>query len=375
MKKILMCATLSAILFTGCTFGSNKGDIIKVNGKAITKAEFEQAVDKELNNSPFKAFGGADNFIKSDDNVMYLVYKEKTSRELVVKALLDQEIEKRGIKVTEEDIQNEMKTIIDKVGSKEELNKLLKLRGVSNSEFTEDLKTQIRIKKLINSVEKITISDSDAEKFYKENIDQFKHGEQVRASHILISADTLQLIRDLKQKDKNISTDQLNQKVEQIDKEQKAKAEEILKQVKAKPEEFEKIASKSSDDKVSGSRGGELGFFSKEAMVPEFSNVAFSMKPNTIYESVVKSPYGYHIIKVTDRIEAGTTPFNKAKDEIKFYLETREQMKVLKNFTDGLMKSAKIEYIDPSFDPENIKKNASNAPAVPEQAKPKEEKK
>jgi parvulin-like peptidyl-prolyl isomerase len=122
--------------------------------------------------------------------------------------------------------------------------------------------------------------------------------------------------------------------------------------VKANPDNFEKIAQRESDDKMSGERGGELGFFAKEAMVPEFSNAAFSMKPNTISESLVKSNYGYHIIKVTDRIEAGTTPFVKVKDEIKFYLETQEQVKVLKNLTDGLMKTAKIEYIDSSFNPE-----------------------
>ena len=103
---------------------------------------------------------------------------------------------------------------------------------------------------------------------------------------------------------------------------------------------------------MSGERGGELGFFSQDAMVPEFSKAAFAMKPNTISDSLVKSNYGYHIIKVTDRMEAGTTPYAKVKDEIKFYLETQEQVKVLKNLTDGLMKTAKIEYIDSSFNPE-----------------------
>ena len=91
-------------------------------------------------------------------------------------------------------------------------------------------------------------------------------------------------------------------------------------------------------------------------MVPEFSKAAFAMKPNTISETVIKTNYGYHIIKVTDRMEAGTTPFNKVKDEIKFALETQEQLKVLKNFTDGLMKTAKIDYIDESYDVEKLLK-------------------
>ena len=126
MKKILTCAALSVFLLSGCSFLSQKNGIIKVNDDVITKAEFDRAIDKEIDNSPFKAFGGASNFVKSDDNVMYLIYKEKVTKELIVKSLLDAEISKRGIKVQEEDIKAEMKSIIDKVGSKEELNKLLK---------------------------------------------------------------------------------------------------------------------------------------------------------------------------------------------------------------------------------------------------------
>ena len=87
------------------------------------------------------------------------------------------------------------------------------------------------------------------------------------------------------------------------------------------------------------------------------------MKPNTISETLVKTPYGYHIIKVTDRTEAGTQPFVKVKDEIKFYLETQKQIEVLKNLTTGLMKSAKVEYLDVSFKSDNnvLKKAAENA--------------
>ncbi len=353
MKKILTCAALSVMLLSGCTLGQNKEAIIKVNGAEITRGQFDTAVDKEINNSPFKAFGGANNFVKEDSNVMYLIFKEKATKELIVKTLIDTEIQKRGIKVSDEDIKNEMKSIIDKVGSKEELSRILKQRGVSNNEFTEDLKTQIKIKKLVNSIEKISISDAEAEKYYNEHKDMFKHGEQVRASHILISADTIKTIQEIKAKNKDMEPEELNKRVEEIFAAKKAKAEAVLKEVKANPDKFEQIAKKESEDKVSGERGGELGFFSREAMVPEFSNAAFSMKPDTISESLVKSPYGYHIIKVTDRIEAGSTPFAKAKDEIKFYLETQRQIKVLKNLTDGLMKSANIEYIDKSFDPNN----------------------
>lgn len=350
MKKILTCAALSVFLLTGCSLMNKNDGIIKVNDVVIKRAEFDKALDKEINNSPLKNFGGADNFLKSDENFMYVLFKEKVSKELIVKTLLDEEISKRGIQVSDEDLKAEMKSIIDKVGSKDELNRLLKQRGVSNDEFTEDLKTQVRIKKLVNSIKKIKVTDAEAQVYYNKNLAKFKRGEEVRASHILVSADTLQLIRDLKKKNKDISPEDMNVKIEKIVAERKAKAESILKQVQANPDSFAQIARKESDDKASAERGGELGFFAKEAMVPEFSEAAFAMKPNTVSETVVKSPYGFHIIKVTDRIEPGTTPFVKVKEEIKFYLETQEQIKVLKNLTDGLLKTAKIEYLDKSFD-------------------------
>lgn len=358
MKKILATAILSVVLLSGCSMLHTGKGIIKVNDIVITQSDFNKAFDKEIDNSMFKAFGGADNFVKSDDNLMYLLYKEKVSSELIIKTLLDDEINKRGIKVTNEDIQNEMKSIIDKIGSKEELNKLLKQRGISNDEFNADLKTQIKMKKLINSIEKVKISDAETLKYYKSHPEQFKTEEQVRASHILIAADTLKTITELKKKNKNITPEELNAQVEKINAEKKAKAEAILKEVKADPDSFEKIARKESDDKNSGERGGELGYFSRRVMVPEFSNAAFSMKPNTISETLVVTPYGYHIIKVTDRVEAGTTPYEKVKEDIRFYMETEAQMKILKNLTDGLMKNAKIEYIDSSFNPDNINKQA-----------------
>lgn len=355
MKKLITCIALSTVLLSGCNFMHKSEGIVKVNNSVITQADFDNAFDKSIDKSFLKSFGGSKNFVKSDENPMFGIFKDKIVHELIVKSLIDEEIAKRNITATDEDVQNELKTIIDKVGSKEELNRILKQRGVSNAQFTEDLKTQIKIKKLVDSIEKIKISDSDAEKYYNSNKKEFTHGEQVRASHILISANMIELIHQFKEKNPDMEPAELNQKIEEKIKAQKVKAEAVLAEVKKNPENFEKIAQKESDDKASGERGGELGFFTKEAMVPEFSKAAFSMKPNTISD-LVQSPYGYHIIKVTDRMEAGTTPFVKVKDEIKFYLETQKQIEVLKKLTDGLMKNAKIEYLNEDYNPKRVVK-------------------
>ena len=264
--------------------------------------------------------------------------------------------------------------IISKVGSQEELNKILKDRGVSNSRFMEDVKTQIKIRKLVNSVEKIKISDADAQKYYDTHKQEFIHGEQVRASHILISANLLEMIRTLKEKNPEINPTDMNAEIEKQMAKQKAKAEAILAEVKKNPDNFAKIASQKSDDKASAERGGELGFFQKDVMVPEFSQAAFSMKPNTISD-LVQTNYGYHIIKVTDRIEAGQTPFAKVKDELKFYLETQKQVEILKALTASLMKQADIKYLDESFDPNKQVKKEEEKPVKEQKKEDKKEEK
>ena len=102
MKKLLVCLTLSTVLFTGCTFLQKSEGIIKVNDQVITMAEFDKALDKSVDQSFIKSFGGSKNFLKDSKNPMYNVFKDKITNELIIKAILDQEIAKRGITATKE---------------------------------------------------------------------------------------------------------------------------------------------------------------------------------------------------------------------------------------------------------------------------------
>ena len=80
---------------------------------------------------------------------------------------------------------------------------------------------------------------------------------------------------------------------------------------------------KYSEDENSAKQGGDLGFFAKDRMVPEFAEAAFKAKPNTVTEPV-QSQFGYHIIMVTDRRAAGVVPYEKAKSDIKRLSNSRK---------------------------------------------------
>jgi peptidyl-prolyl cis-trans isomerase D len=144
--------------------------------------------------------------------------------------------------------------------------------------------------------DRIGISPEDVRRSYEDNQQQYSTPEQVRASHILLKTEG---------KD---------------DAAVKKQAEEILARVKAPGADFAKLAGQYTEEDAGKTRGGDLDFFTKDQMVPEFSNTAFAMQPGQISD-VVKTQFGYHIIKVTDRRAAETRTLDDVKAQIEDQLK------------------------------------------------------
>ncbi len=371
-KKLLVTIAASSVLLTGCAFRNNNA-IIKVNGHDITQSQFDTAFNAEADTSMFTQMGV--DVKKDKTNFLYLMLKDKVVSELIVKTLIDEEIEKRHIEITKDDMDKEFQSIVSKVGSKEKFNEILKQNNISYSKFKKDLKEEVKMKKLVATIKPIKISDADAQKFYNENLKKFKFPDKVRASHILISANPEEIKEKLLSDpaNKKLSKEEIQAKVDKELAVRLEKAKKILAEVKKDPSSFDKIARENSDDTKSAKQGGDLGFFAKTEMVEPFSKVAFAQKPNTISD-IVQSPYGYHIILVKDRVKAGQEPFGKVKNEILFYLENQEDVKVIDNLVKSLKQNAKIEYLNPEYNPTNIqnvlKKQEKGNPAVKQEMHP-----
>lgn len=354
-KKLLATVALSAVLFTGCGIKSAQ-TIIKVNGENITQGQFDESFNKSTQGGMMAQLGI--NVKDGKNSFLYYLIKDKVVNELIVKELLNQEVEKRGIKVSGEDVDNAVKEIVDKVGSKEQLNQILKQNGITTSQFKKDLAEEVKMKKLAQELTDSKVSDADAKKYYNENVNQFKYPEKVKASHILISVNP-QEIEEIITSDKEnagISQEEIKKKVAAEIANRKAKAEKLLGEIKKDQSQFEKLAKENSDDTTTAVKGGDLGFFAAQDMVPEFSKAAFSMKPNTV-SNIVETQFGYHIIKVTDRMEAGQQPFEKVKNDIKGFLETQKQLEAIDKLVESLKKNATIEYVNSEYDPQNIQKS------------------
>ena len=363
MKKSVILAGIlsSVILLSGCNFkGTAPDTIIKVNGQGITKSQYDKAFDKIINNSALAQIGI--DLKKDPDSYYNLLLREKVVNDLIVKNLIEQEIKTRKIKVSQDEFDKEYNKLVDKIGSKEKFNELLKQNKVSIETFKEDLKEEVKVQKLVDTIKKVNVSDKDVEKYYKQNIKEFNYPERVKSAHILISADPVQ-IKDLilaKSENKNLSKEELDKKVKEELAAKQKKAEEILKKVKLDPTQFSQIAKENSDDPYTAPDGGDLGFMSKEQMPEFYAKVAFAQKPNTISD-LVTTPYGYHIIMVTDRQKAGVEPLEKVKFELKNYLEQQEKTQILQKFVEDTLHNASIEYLDETYNPNEIGKKIKEA--------------
>src|SRR5262249_55186491 len=137
---------------------------------------------------------------------------------------------------------------------------------------------------------KVAVPPADIEKEYNNNVEQYTTPEQVRASHILLKTEG---------KD---------------DAAVKAKAEELLKQARAGAD-FAELARKNSEDEGSAKNGGDLDYFGKGRMVPEFDAAVFAMQPGQISD-LVKTQYGYHIIKLVDKKPATTRSLAEVRQQL-----------------------------------------------------------
>lgn len=351
--KVIAFALLAMFLFTGCSIKKNDNDIIKINDTVVTKAEFDKAYETVVSDKMFEQMGI--DLKKDPDNIFALMMKDQVVATLIVKVLLNEEMDKRKITVSKEELENAEKDLIGRYGTKEQFLQILKTNGVTYDKFKKDLEEEIKMKKFVDSIAMVSIGDSVAKKYYDENIDKFKYPKSVRASHILITANPKQIREKIKEENKDISEKDLDAKVEEEMNARLKKAEKLQAQLKAAPKTFAKVAKENSEDIGSAIKGGDLGFFAKDEMVEPFSQVAFSLAPNTISD-VVKTDFGYHIIMVTDRKEAGTLTFEQSKKDIINLLESQDKVDIFRNKIEALRKEAKIEFLDPSYNPEEIQK-------------------
>lgn len=304
MNKIIVPVTASALLLGACDSNATES---KDNTLISSKAGDVKVADvmKKIGNEQIA----------------------NTSFNIVLnKILADKYKDKVDTKDVDEDIKKEEK----QYGGKDQFESILKQQGMSLDDYKEQKKLSAYQKQLL--LDKVKVSDKNI----KDN--------SKKASHILI-----------KVKSKSSDKEGLS------DKKAKEKAEKIQKEVEKNPSKFGEIAKKESMDSSSAKKDGSLGYVIKGQMVDSFEKALFKLKEGQV-SKVVKTDYGYHIIKADKEND-----FNKEKSNLKEKIIEQKVQKKPKLLTDAykdLLDDYKVDYKD-----RDIKKAVENSILDPDKIK------
>jgi peptidyl-prolyl cis-trans isomerase C len=286
--------------------------IARVNGENVTKADFDRLIkNMEL---------GAGQPIPSErrDEIM-----RRSLDQLITYTLLTQETKARKIAVTGAEVEARLGEMRKQFPDEAAFKKALSERGMTVERLREDARIDMVISKMMDA-EVANLpppTDDQARDFYQKNPDKFQQPEAVRASHILIPTG---------------GADEAGKK------KLRAQAESLLKQIKDGAD-FAQLARQHSKDN-SAAQGGDLNYFTKGQMVPQFDQVAWALKPGEV-SGIVETQFGYHIIKATDRRAASTVEFEKVSERIRQFLMEQQKQQRAEAFVDGLKKKARIEVL------------------------------
>lgn len=211
-------------------------------------------------------------------------------------------------------------------------------------EFAQQLafaKKRLLMQAALTRATKAAVTDAEMKKTYDEAVKQQKPEEEVRARHILFR------VEDPKDEKASAAAEK--------------KAQDVVAKVK-KGEDFTKLANELTEDPSGKGSGGDLGYFTKDQMVPEFADKAFAMKAGDVSEPV-KTQFGWHVIKLEDKREKAQPTFEEVKPQIEQFLAQKAQAEVVQKTRDA----AKVEKTAAAPSPADLKTDAPGAaPATPD---------
>ena len=291
--------------------------VVTVNGEVITEEEIAVEVEKRVEGQKKQMPPGTEIPESFQQQIRSRVVDTK-----IEKALLGQEVKKLNLDVSDAQVVGEITKLAGQKGqSLEEVEKEIANYGMTMEDLKEQIQYKMQIEALMEAkTPDAVVAEADAKKFYDENPQHFNKPEQVKASHILCGK-------------RGIKEDEYPAELEKIE---KAKARLDA------GEAFEDVA-KDVSTCPSSAQGGDLGFFGKGQMDPAFEKAAFELEVGKT-TGIVKTSFGYHIIKVTDKNEGGTTSFDEAKEQITQFLAQQKQKAFWTEYSQTMRDSATIEY-------------------------------
>jgi peptidyl-prolyl cis-trans isomerase D len=309
----------AAYFFPGGNFIGEQEYEMRLQQASLTPAKFESSVGDEIILSKLQALvSGTATVSETEIHDQFLKQNSKVKFDY---AVLKQDDIKKGLHPTDQ----ELKAFYDSHKA-----------SYANS-IPEKRKVKYAVVDYNKAEAGVHVSEADLRDYYDQHRDQYRQSEQVKVSHILIKTPLPGADGSVDQK--GVA-------------EAQQRAEDLLKQIK-NGANFEDLAKKYSEDPGSAKNGGSLGWIGRGQTVPEFEKVAFSLPKGQI-SGIVKSSYGFHIIRVDDKHDAELKPLDQVKSEIEPILKRQQAQQIAENEAQKILNQARTQGIDAAAAAEGV---------------------
>lgn len=258
LKKFLKGMTLpivATLCLVGCSSSNNASMIASVNGEEITEDELNESLTSQ--------------------------YGTEVLDTLITNKIIELEAKELGVSVSEEELQAEYEEYASQYGGEDALLELLDSYGMDVDDVKKDMETYLLTFKVME--DDLGITEEEIKTYFEENKETYGQAAEVEASHILVEDETT--------------------------------AQEVIDKLNAGGD-FAELAKEYSTDTANNEDGGNLGYFGTGEMAETFETAAFAMEVGEVSSEPVETEYGFHIIKVTDKIEGKEAVFDEVKDTV-----------------------------------------------------------
>lgn len=242
---------------------------------------------------------------------------------LIEERLIEQEINKAGIKVSGKEIEATLEEVKQRNGAtQEDLERALAREGLTLETYKKQIEKGLKWRKLMSWMVKVDtkVGERELRDFYQKNIDRYRRNETYRCSHILFIVPKMATLEE----------------VQEI----KKRCQRVLEKIKG-GEDFGEMALQYSED-VSRKDRGDLGYLKKGDLLPDFEREVLRLKVGEV-SGIVRTEVGFHIIKLLDHKGSEPLPFEEIKERIRTDYYESEMEKAYQQFLNTLKEKAMIE--------------------------------
>jgi peptidyl-prolyl cis-trans isomerase C len=313
-KRMLI---LSLLLSSFACKGVPDSEVVaRINGEPILKKDFEEQVERNM-----ARYRGQNHQLPPSIEQRI---KESVLRRMIDDEMIAQKAKSLGITTTPADLDAKFVEYKSRFRTDEAFSDYLKRSNNTEENMKTDLMRNMLRDQVVEKLSgAIDVAEDETKKYYDDNKQRFIDREQVKASRILV-----RLNANAPDKEK---------------KEAKKKADQVRAKLNVKNADFAELA-KTESQGPEASRGGDLGWFARGRMPPEFDNIAFAMQPETV-SAVVETKMGYEIIKVWEKKAERERPLDEVRENIKNSLLARKRNEKRRDILKDLKAGAKIEQL------------------------------